>query len=132
VHGKNTGFDIATPVGLVIGAVFAAASALELSPAQSAAVLRRERLLRVALFALLAVWAVVSLAEVPPLDRPVAPEDHRTALRRRRGLRPMASPPSATSASAPPRPVAGGDRGSVVLHAEALSRCARAQLAPSW
>ena len=80
VHGKNTGFDIATPVGLVIGALFAAASAVELSPAQAAAVLRRERLLRGGLFALLAAWAVVSLAEVPPLDRPVAPEDHRSAL----------------------------------------------------
>ncbi len=80
VHGKNTGFDIATPVGLVIGALFAAASAVELSPVQAAAVLRRERLLRGGLFALLAAWAVVSLAEVPPLDRPVAPEDHRSAL----------------------------------------------------
>ena len=80
VHGKNTGFDIATPVGLVIGALFAAASAVELSPAQAAAVLRREWLLRGGLFALLAAWAVVSLAEVPPLDRPVAPEDHRSAL----------------------------------------------------
>ena len=32
VDGANTGFDIATPVGLLIGAGFAAASALELSP----------------------------------------------------------------------------------------------------
>jgi class 3 adenylate cyclase len=80
VHGKNTGFDIATPVGLVIGALFAATSALELSPAQAAAVLRNGRLLRGGLLGLLVVWAVVSLAEVPPLDRPVAPEDHRASL----------------------------------------------------
>lgn len=80
VDGKNTGFDIATPVGLVIGAVFAAASALELSAAQAAAVLRNGRRLRGGLLALLALWAVVSLAEIPPLDRPVAPEDHRVGL----------------------------------------------------
>jgi adenylate cyclase len=80
VDGKNTGFDIATPVGLVIGAVFAAASALELSPAHAAAVLRNGRRLRGGLLALLALWAVVSLAEIPPLDRPVAPEDHRVDL----------------------------------------------------
>ena len=80
VHGKNTGFDIATPVGLVIGALFAAASALELSPTQAAAVLRNGRRLRAGLLAFLALWAVVSLAEIPPLDRPVAPEDHRVDL----------------------------------------------------
>ena len=80
VDGKNTGFDIATPVGLVIGAVFAAASALELSPAHAAAVLRNGRRLRGGLLALLALWAVVSLAEIPPFDRPVAPEDHRVDL----------------------------------------------------
>ena len=39
---KNTGFVIATPVGLVIAGLFAAASALDLSPAASAAVMRRD------------------------------------------------------------------------------------------
>jgi adenylate cyclase len=80
IDGKNTGFDLATPVGLVIGAGFAAASALELSPARAAAVLRHGRLLRGALLAFLVLWAAVSLAEIPPLDRPVAPEDHRVEL----------------------------------------------------
>jgi adenylate cyclase len=80
VDGANTGFDIATPVGLLVGAGFAAASALELSPSRAAAVLRNGRLLRGGLLALLVVWAVVSLAEVPPLDQPVAPEDHRAEL----------------------------------------------------
>jgi class 3 adenylate cyclase len=80
LSGPNTGFDIATPVGLLIGAGFAAASAVDFSPAQAAAVLRHGRLLRGGLLGLLVLWAVVSLAEVPPLDKPVAPEDHREAL----------------------------------------------------
>ena len=41
---KNTGFVIATPVGLMIAGVFAAASALDLSPEASAAVMRRNAL----------------------------------------------------------------------------------------
>jgi adenylate cyclase len=80
LEGPNTGFDIATPVGLLIGAGFAAASALDLSAPQAAAVLRHGRLLRGGLLALLVLWAAVSLTEIPPLDRPVTPEDHRTAL----------------------------------------------------
>ncbi|HEX2303585.1 MAG TPA: adenylate/guanylate cyclase domain-containing protein [Gaiella sp.] len=80
LEGPNTGFDIATPVGLLIGAGFAAASALELSPPHAAAVLRHGRLLRGGLLTLLVLWAAVSLAEIPPLDQPVAPEDHRAEL----------------------------------------------------
>lgn len=80
VEGPNTGFDVATPVGLLIGAGFAAASALELTPARAAAVVRHGRLLRGSLLALLLVWGIVSLTEVPPLDRPVTPEDHRAEL----------------------------------------------------
>ena len=135
VHGKNTGFDIATPVGLVIGALFAAASAVELSPAQAAAVLRREGLLRGGLFALLAAWAVASLAEGPPLDRPVAPEDHRSALldRRRRRLRALRlrHDPLPRALPAPARPVAGRDRGGVGAARGGTGRDrARAELAP--
>ena len=42
----NAGFVVATPVGLAIAGVFAAASALDLSPEASAAVMRRQWLLR--------------------------------------------------------------------------------------
>src|SRR5687767_14463239 len=71
----NAGFVVATPVGLVIAGIFAAVSALDLSPATSAAVMRRQGLLRGAVFALLAGWAVYSLAELPPLDRALTPEE---------------------------------------------------------
>ena len=80
VDGPNTGFDIATPVGLLIGAVFAAASALDLSPSHAAAVARHGTLLRGGLLALIGLWAVLSIAEAAPLDRPFAPEDHRADL----------------------------------------------------
>ena len=80
VHGKNTGFDLATPVGLLLGAAFAATSAVELSPGGAAWVLRNGRLLRGGLLGVIVLWAAVSLAELPPFDRPVAPEDHRAEL----------------------------------------------------
>jgi adenylate cyclase len=70
----NTGFAMATPVGLLIAAGFAAASSLDLGPRRAAAVSRRAGLLQNGLLALLALWAAVSLAGLPPLDDPAAPE----------------------------------------------------------
>jgi class 3 adenylate cyclase len=69
LEGANTGFVVATPVGLLLSGVFAAASALDLSSERSAAIMRRQALLRGAVFALLAGWAAYSLAGLPPLDR---------------------------------------------------------------
>jgi len=65
--GKNAGFELATPVGLVVAGVFAAASGLPLRPRTAERVLGWAWLLTGALFLLMAVWAVVSLAEVRPL-----------------------------------------------------------------
>ena len=73
--GKNAGFELATPVGLLLAGLLTAASALELGPARSQAIVRRSPLLLVALGAVLALWAVVSLAELPPLDDPVPAEE---------------------------------------------------------
>jgi adenylate cyclase len=69
--GKNAGFELATPVGLVVAGALAAASTLELDAARSAAVMRHASPLTLALMALLALWGVVSLAEWPPLDEPI-------------------------------------------------------------
>ncbi len=41
--GKNAGFELATPVGLVIAGVFAAASAVEFTAARAEIVMRRSR-----------------------------------------------------------------------------------------
>jgi adenylate cyclase len=73
LSGKNTGFVLATPVGLAVGGVFAAASGLDLGPERNLAVMRHERLLRASLGALLVAWAVISITSTPPLDRPLPP-----------------------------------------------------------
>ena len=72
---KNAGFIVATPVGLAIASIFAAASALDLSPSASAAVMRRQWLLRGIVFALLGAWGVYSLSNLPPLDRALTEEE---------------------------------------------------------
>jgi class 3 adenylate cyclase len=75
LDGKNTGFVIATPVGLFLGSCLAALSGLDIGSERSLAVIRHERLLRFALLGILAVWAVWSLASWPPLDAPLPPGD---------------------------------------------------------
>jgi adenylate cyclase len=75
LENKNTGFVIATPVGLVIAGVFAAASGLDLSAEASSAVMRRQWLLRGIVFGLLAAWGIYSLANLHPLDRALTPEE---------------------------------------------------------
>jgi class 3 adenylate cyclase len=70
VSGPNTGFTVATPIGLGIASVFAALSSLEFSPARAAAIVANQRLLRAGLFAVMGLWAAVSLLEISPLDAP--------------------------------------------------------------
>jgi serine phosphatase RsbU (regulator of sigma subunit) len=70
--GGNTGFTVATPFGLFLGAWFAFASSAELTPARAAAVLRRQWLLRGGLALVMAVWAALSLLALPPFDAPMA------------------------------------------------------------
>jgi adenylate cyclase len=68
LDAPNQGFVVATPVGLLVAAVFAAASALPLGPERARAVIRHATLLRGALVAAMAAWAAISLGSVPPLD----------------------------------------------------------------
>ncbi|HEV3408222.1 MAG TPA: adenylate/guanylate cyclase domain-containing protein [Gaiellaceae bacterium] len=79
--GPNGGFVIATPVGLFLAALFAALSSLELSPRRAFEVVRRRGLLFGAVVALMAVWAVFSLAGWPPLDDPIDAEAASGPLR---------------------------------------------------
>jgi adenylate cyclase len=79
--GRNAGFAIATPVGLLLAAGFAALSAFDLTQARGAeVVLRHQALLRGGLVLLMAAWAVVSLLGLPPLDRPLPEEASRGPL----------------------------------------------------
>ena len=72
--GPNAGFELATPVGLLFAALFAAAASLELRSDQADIVLRSAPWLLGTLGAIVVVWAAVSLAELPPLDDPLAAE----------------------------------------------------------
>jgi adenylate cyclase len=72
--GPNAGFELATPVGLFVAALFAAAASLELRANHADAVLRGTPALLAALGAVTLAWAVFSLAELPPLDDPLAGE----------------------------------------------------------
>jgi adenylate cyclase len=75
LEGSNTGFVIATPIGLVIASVFSAASSfVDANTDLSPAVIRRERVLRAFTFAVMAIWAAYSLSGLPPLDQPLPAE----------------------------------------------------------
>jgi class 3 adenylate cyclase len=72
--GKNAGFELATPFGLAVAGAFAAASGLPLRPLAAERVLRSAWALIAAPAALLAVWAAVSLSEIPPLAGEIGAE----------------------------------------------------------
>jgi len=58
--GSNAGFAVATPVGLALGAVFAALSSRDVAGAQRARVLRWARTTRWVLLGAMAAWAAAS------------------------------------------------------------------------
>ena len=80
IAGKNAGFQIASALGLLLGSVFAAASALPFRPGQAEAVVRNRPLLLGGVGAALVAWAVVALGTLPPLDDPITPEAARNPL----------------------------------------------------
>ena len=67
----NSGFTIATPIGLLLASVFAGASALELGPEAAGAILRHRMLILGLFAAVLVGWAMASLAQVNVLDQPL-------------------------------------------------------------
>ena len=73
--GKNAGFELATPVGLALAGLSAAASGLRLRPRAAERVLSLAWLLIAALSAAMASWAAISLAEVGPFRGPLGSED---------------------------------------------------------
>lgn len=73
--GPNAGFELATPFGLVIAGVFAVGAAVELGRERADAVIRAAPVLLGALATAVVTWAVLSLAELPPLDDPLAAEE---------------------------------------------------------
>jgi adenylate cyclase len=70
LSGKNAGFQVASAIGLLLASPLAAWSALE-TDGPAASLLGRRSVLYGALGALMALWAAVSLATLPPLDEPI-------------------------------------------------------------
>jgi class 3 adenylate cyclase/FtsH-binding integral membrane protein len=65
----HAGFKVAIPVGLLVSAVFAAASAfVDVRPGFAPLVIRHRRLLRVGVLIAMAMWFVWTVANVPPLS----------------------------------------------------------------
>jgi adenylate cyclase len=67
LEGKNAGFTVATPVGLLLASFFAAWSAFD----PPDVFLHFRHALRWAVALALLTWAAASLFEVPPLDQPL-------------------------------------------------------------
>jgi len=69
--GDHAGFKVAIPVGLLVSAGFAAASAfVDVRPDFGALAIRHRRLLRVTVLAAMAGWFVWTVLDVRPLDGP--------------------------------------------------------------
>jgi adenylate cyclase len=68
---EYAGFMVAIPVGLLVSAVFAAASAfVDVRPGLGAALIRRRALLRASVLVAMAGWFAWTVAELPPLRAP--------------------------------------------------------------
>ena len=80
VEGKNAGFVLATPVGLVLAGAFAAASSIEYRLETSLWIVRNGRLLLAFVLLAIAAWAAVSVAKLPPLHKAVTPHEVETPL----------------------------------------------------
>jgi class 3 adenylate cyclase len=74
LNHPNAGFTLATPVGIAIGSGFAAWSATPLEGERGVRLIRWAGPLRHGLLAVMALWALASLLELPPLDQQTAPE----------------------------------------------------------
>ena len=77
---SNAGFALATPIGLVVSSVFAAASSTDPDRRLARSIMRRADLLQASLVALFVAWAAASLGRWGPLDNPAAPERASGAL----------------------------------------------------
>jgi adenylate cyclase len=73
VDGGSAGFVLATPIGLVLAGAFAAASAVEYRLEASLRIVHNARALLALVLVVMGVWAVISVAGLPPLRDPVTP-----------------------------------------------------------
>ena len=74
LEGTNPGFNLATPVGIGVGSLFAAGSTGDIDGEKAVGAMRRARRLRVVLLLVVGGWALLSLVRLPPLDQGAGPE----------------------------------------------------------
>jgi adenylate cyclase len=77
---RTAGFVLATPVGLLVAAAFAALSATRTVEARAQSIVAHANVFRGALTALMLGWAALSLARVGPLDDATPPESGSAPL----------------------------------------------------
>jgi adenylate cyclase len=70
----NSGFEIATPVGLAVASVFFALASVDYSNKTSGRLVARDPIIKWTLIGVMVAWGVISLAELPPLAQPLAEE----------------------------------------------------------
>jgi adenylate cyclase len=70
--GKNSGFQIASAIGLLLASGFAAASAVDFNRGAALLLVRRRRIVHAALLTFMGAWVLTTL---PPLDEPIEPEE---------------------------------------------------------
>jgi adenylate cyclase len=81
-RAEHSGFKVAIPVGLFVASAFAAASAfVDLRPRYAAVAVRHRLALRRGAFAAMAIWFVVTVADLPPLNEPSTEGATGTLLR---------------------------------------------------
>jgi class 3 adenylate cyclase len=70
---EHAGFKVAIPVGLLVAAGFALESAfVDLRPGGGAWVVQHQARLRLVVYAAMVVWFAITVADLPPLDRPAS------------------------------------------------------------
>jgi class 3 adenylate cyclase len=79
LEGRNAGFVIDVPLGLLLAGGIAATSSLELGE-RSAALLRRHRLVTALVLLVPTAWGIVSLLPARPLDEPFGAETEDSLL----------------------------------------------------
>lgn len=79
--GSNPGFEFGVPIGLAVSALFAALSALEMSPVRAAAVMRSGRLIRAGVLLVVLAWGIAALLRLPPLSEHLPAAGNATLLR---------------------------------------------------
>src|SRR6478752_3042523 len=68
---EHAGFQVAIPVGLLVSAIFAVSSAfVDVRPGVAAALVRRRTLLRLVVLAIMSLWFVWTVADLPPVGGP--------------------------------------------------------------